>query len=82
MDIVPIFWKDNSNTGKTTITVNSKKKLSKLQENAIKGYVLAQCYPDSFEQWAKQTFGPNYRENIEDFFKKCLVFKNYFAFKN
>jgi len=54
---IPVSWEHNYNTGKTTIYVHSRKKLSEFEENAIKGYVMARCYPDMFENWLQQFFG-------------------------
>jgi len=52
---IPIAWKHNYITGKTKIYINSKK-LTKDDEDAIAGYVMAQCYPDLFEHWFQQKF--------------------------
>jgi len=54
---IPISWKHNYNTGKTTIYIHSRKKLSEFEENAIKGYVMARCYPEMFENWLQEFFG-------------------------
>jgi hypothetical protein len=54
---VPVSWEHNYNTGKTTIYIHSRKKLSEFEENAIKGYVMARCYPEMFENWLQQFFG-------------------------
>jgi len=52
----PISWEHNYNTGKTTIYIHSREKLSEFEENAIKGYVIAQCYPEMFEKWLQKNF--------------------------
>jgi len=36
--------------------VGSKRKLTKLEEDMIAGYVMAQCYPEYFEFWLNNIF--------------------------
>jgi len=57
LDDIPIAWEHNYNRGKTTIFIDYPKKLSKFEEDAISGYVMAQCYPELFENWLQQFFG-------------------------
>jgi len=66
---IPIAWKHNYKTGKTTVYIGSKRKLSKDDEDAIAGYVMAQCYPDLFQKWIRQKFGQDFNDTTDFIFK-------------